>query len=298
MTQHKRSSQEYLESYPECFGNNLFDKLYRSVVGISGSTITKHSILNPDAPSNKRQITPFLHAGFLVYFENHRALATITAGHIVMQLKNAESETTKLGSLRILDRGLCPKDNSGVPLRLSMVRAYCSYLSDEHPDYGALQLPIYESQQIIASSEVSPVLTNEVASSSEEFEAYFMLGFPISARKQENIVNDGKKCHIRHHLGCPLLPVTPITDGQYAKRANGRFVAHIDIDDDPGVDDISGMSGGPVWGVRHEREKDCFVIKLVAIQSKWIKPARVIYAEYAQPFVHELENRFDSLLAE
>ena len=86
-----------------------------------------------------------------------------------------------------------------------------------------------------------------------------------------------------------MLSVTPIVGHNYQLDVRQRFIAKMDTPEDPGLSNIKGMSGGPIWGVR-EGEEGGLEIRLVAIQSSWDRNYKVILGEYAMPFLNEIRG--------
>jgi hypothetical protein len=113
--------------------------------------------------------------------------------------------------------------------------------------------------------------------------AHFLLGFPAEVSRK-SVVEDSTKGAVSLRVGTPLLPVHPVKEPpepfQYQPN---RFFARVpvftqDDEDETEVEDIKGMSGGPIFAVRFSKKKRTLSYWVVAVQSSWLKESRLIAA--------------------
>jgi len=86
------------------------------------------------------------------------------------------------------------------------------------------------------------------------------------------------------------MPVTISEHGQPEGQSRQRFCADMDSPDDPGLANIQGMSGGPIFGLR-KRDDGKAIVSLVAIQSSWYKGKKQVFGEYAKPFIESVDRQ-------
>lgn len=275
----------------------VVETLQKSIVAVSWATVLTEPVSQDGRIHERFGLRPHYESGFLVVLDDPKVLAVVTAGHILKQLEDLDGPGRRLVSLRIMDRGPAPDDNAGVPLRHDLVIRASPYSADGDMDCGALIVPAFEAATIQAGGVVGHIPSRLVADPSETFDAYFLLGFPASARVDSGFQPVGDITHFELSVGCPMLEVTPVSVDGYDVTGRTRFSARIDNPDQPGLRDIAGMSGGPVWGIRGTGAG--LEIRLVGIQSCWLPKSKVIFAEYAKPFLgalsHGVREVFDQL---
>lgn len=268
------------------------DQMYRTLVGL----VSLSALIDRNSSSED------LHADFRVEFRQESGflcdilgrVAVVTAGHVLSAIESDFSPPRRRLRFGIADRGPAPQHSTSVPVRWEECARFKVDLADAKVDFGAVILPAFETETILRGGSVSVISPAQIADPHDKFDAYVVLGFPVSAR-QRRLYRNHVGTVTSEALGTPFLPVTPVLEVPSALRANhDRFVAHIDVDD-PFVRDIKGMSGGPVFGIT--RAGTGLKMTLVAIQSSWNQSSRTIAAEYAKPFVHAATLKFQQWLS-
>lgn len=295
MAESDRKSQRFLSELSESSRTELFDNLYQSVVGLHWSSVLREPAAGESDFRRKRGLQVHTASAFLTPLPTSSVLTAVTAGHVISGLlENAKSPTRAVYQFRVMDRGPCPEGTSGVPVRVDSVAKWTTFEKEGDYDYGAMVLPSFEARMILAGGVAAPIPPEMLAEPEEEFDAYVLLGFPSSARTVLREEFDEDSGRMSMSVGCPMLPVTRMPDRNGGAASHPRFIAKIDAWE-PRLDNIEGMSGGPVFGLR--RDGSSLVIRLVAIQSSWFRDSRTIFAEHAAPFLGALDRQTAELLA-
>ena len=104
-------------------------------------------------------------------------------------------------------------------------------------------------------------------------------------------------------MGTPLLPIERVDDPPESFRYEpDRFFARVPVlaspnQDQGTIEDIDGMSGGPVFAVQFT-DAETLRYWVVAIQSKWLPDSRIIAACPIQPLADAISESIASHSAE
>lgn len=198
----------------------------------------------------------------------------VTAGHILEGLENAmhsgEVEITRsylldsYGSERVTDLPN-PIDFADIPK---------TYLYDNEAglDFGLLLLRPYY-QRLLEANKILPFSEIDWVKQPSRFEALFMLGLPFQFNpgdvRPEGITIEPALIRVVQLDGPPAdLPEAKETP---YPRFWGRIPGMI------GLSDIDGMSGGPIYGLAYDKDRN-LRYWAVAIQSGWFKKSGIVAA--------------------
>ena len=131
----------------------------------------------------------------------------------------------------------------------------------------------------------------------KDADVHFLVGFPRQARNVavSSFRADG---NVAVEIGAPLLPVYQVAEPPNVLRSKfERFYAKVPITrgkvdgEDVILDDIDGMSGGPIFAVKEIDGR--FRYWAIAVQSGWARQSRVLAACYTAPLVYALKKMID-----
>jgi hypothetical protein len=212
-------------------------------------------------------------SGFLV--QTKGLLIWMTAGHVLKKLN--EIIELKEGCIKARWIDNCPnKDAQCMP---------CDYPS-LHPisvdvegyDFGIVLLRQLYRDQLLKIKENMP-LTQVHWSLDDDFKAqgYYLVGLPQEFTKLEQIATSSEAHEYRSSstiVSVPLMreyPTTHQAESEFWKHKDNFYGKVFPIRNDDGdlLTDISGMSGGPIFGVV-KIDKSRFEYRLIAVQSCWL----------------------------
>lgn len=239
-------------------------------------------------------------SGFLAGLDSDRIL-WVTAGHVLKAIKAQVDEGMPL-KFRLCDGlGKAMPGGEGVPLAISFDDGCgtcpASFVDDEESgiDVGMLALRPIVLQPLLAHGGRA-VARIRVAKPSRAFHFYCLLGAPGKAVKQ-TMRRTPTGGLVRSSFGCPLIPLRRL----WARRAWRTSIPRMhfepiaqasdDLADENGLLDASGMSGGPIFGVRVGRKY--LSLCLVAVQSaqgRFATNRRVLHATPLWPVFDQLQK--------
>ena len=208
----------------------------------------------------------------------------VTAGHVIRQMESRLAYGRRIVTACLMD-GFSTK-TALPPIPFPLTETLHWHIDREGLDYALFPLrPLY-AEGLKAGGVLA---LNEEAwdNAPDTADAYFLLGFPTDVTST-SVIEDTRQGHAVLRLGTPLLPLQPVEDLPDAMRYQpNRFFAHVPVfnsDDaeEKTVEDISGMSGGPVFAVQFTKTGG-LRYWVVAVQSKWCKDSRIIAACPIQP---------------
>jgi hypothetical protein len=254
---------------PECdrYMKTIFNALTRHLVCISAS------IRRSDGREED-----LICSGFVVQVGDEWMIST--AGHFLKYLdENVRKGTSSIISASIADFfGPDAIVHHPTPFPLSTV--HTAYIDDDALglDFGFIFLSDL-FQQGIQKNGVKPIYEENWAKGNDiKCLNYYVLGFPKQVA--DRVAESGRKGYAPVLISLEELPSVP--DDVPTKPASkyrwfvGRLTASIDFH-------IGGMSGGPIVGVG--RDKDGHLVYwIVAMQSGWHRPSRVIFGCPVQTF--------------
>ncbi len=209
----------------------------------------------------------------------------VTAGHVIRQLEQRLADGRRIVTARIMDGFATDKALPPIPFPLSETPCLTIYKSGF--DYALLPLrpgyalPLLEGG-VLALDEAGWKDPPKAA------HAHFLLGFPAEVTKTSVVESDSKGAAF-FRVGTPLLPVETVEEipEEFQYQPN-RFFGRVPIftqddEDERRVEDIEGMSGGPIFAVRFSKKRRTLSYWVVAVQSKWLKKPRLIAGCPIQP---------------
>jgi hypothetical protein len=216
----------------------------------------------------------------------------VTAGHVLEEIDNERREGSELGSFRIWD-GWSPNAQYRDPFPFTFDGAPQYRVDREGLDYGLIRL---------CPNHVSLLNANNVVPVGEEhyekkwpdvFHGYAMIGVPgatVDLQRHRGTSTEARQSTCVLNLAEEPDPPTELV------KPFPRFYARILEPEDSPLwreigQDIAGMSGGPVIGIRRDGEELNYWI--IGIQSGWFKPRRVIAACYFQDFARIVAETID-----
>lgn len=225
----------------------------------------------------------FLYTGFLLHYKGN--LLWLTAGHVVDNLSQIlSSPNFSLSIMRWID-GYDVPGAEAIPVNHSnmLMKSWIS----EGLDFGAIVIPLLESQNLLANEKISVMeerIWRNLKYASPE--GYYVVGFPRvwNDFKETPVKGNQVLRSIKANLAClPAQPISPPIDSSsetFWKHSGAFYGKIIQYPDRPNlkVEDIAGMSGGPVLSI--ERSEDSKIgIRLAGIQVEWKPDSGIVRAE-------------------
>ena len=206
-------------------------------------------------------------SGTLIIVEG--ILYFLTAGHVLKSL----SELRGCGDVLIEGAALADifgyRRISDTPIPFDLKNSKLWFIDDEELglDFGVIPLGPHYARLLLKNGMVALCEENWTTQHRANFEGFAMLGFP--AERVSERVSDSSTVKIEATL-IPVQRLATLQDDRKTKYP--RFVGRVS----PGVPlkSLEGMSGGIILGFQ---EKPQLTYCVVAIQSSWNPPARIIY---------------------
>jgi len=228
------------------------------------------------AVANNGVGTPFNISAFVVSVCGEWFL--LTAGHIIEDLKAAKSRGQVLTGFQLSDSWASNTANRmPIPIDSDYLISRCQSLYDDNlgMDYACIHLNDYYRKLLQANGIVA---LDELAwerGLPESPDFHMMLGVPSQLSRVE-LQGDWPY----QQMNCVLIPVRPVQELPEQQRGlphrfYGQLDEHLRCPDGTPLDDIDGMSGGPIIGVKRN-EKGELRYWVVAIQSAWLQSKRIV----------------------
>jgi hypothetical protein len=222
------------------------------------------------------------HTGFL--YVHRGILCWVTAGHVVEHLDNIR-ESKELDILRLewLDASKKP-EHPAIPLTSEELGGRFIYADGW--DIGFLPIPAVRSNLIMAGNETMWVHARELQDSGPDTAKgrHYLVGFPHEYTDSKDIPG-GISTRVSW-VGLPVrqlqyVDVTKLVPGdrvpEFARNEQAFYGQIVDFaGGQPMPQSIKGMSGGLIF--RPFRDGDKSTLRIVAVQSAWDSPTRVIRA--------------------
>lgn len=205
-------------------------------------------------------------SGFLVEIEG--LWLYITAGHILEGVKRALSSGSNFDRWRLDDSTAGNKFNGfAVPLDFVVDEWLAIRDEDLGFDYAALPLlDLYRHQ--LAAGGARALGVDAWGTHLGEHEAWALIGIP-----SESVNFDGVTQLTARVVTVPLKPAATPLDAD--SKAENQFYATFAASPDGSIQDMDGMSGGPVFSL-HRRDADSWTYKVIGVQSAWYKNQKVL----------------------
>jgi len=232
-------------------------------------------------------------SGFVISIRDH--WFWVTAGHVIEKIRIAKEKGQLLGDWHLDD-----SDALGarfkMPIPFDFDDAFKLFFYDDKfgVDYALIYLSPYYCD-LLKCNNIEPL--NEQAwciGIPEDFDFYWLIGIP------DELVHPSMNTEIIMK-GCVLIPVQRIyeppveilTDlprfyGKIPDKLKLANAEHV-------IEDISGMSGGPIFGFKKDSD-DQLRYWVVALQSGWFKPKRIITACPVKNFADWIDSALEKLI--
>lgn len=209
----------------------------------------------------------------------------VTAGHILKELDEILNKTVKLTECVLVDY-FGPDVVSCHPIPFDYEGSSRFYIYDETDglDFGLVALRPYYQRLLEANGIVPVSKKNWIHPSTIKFDQYFMLGLPRRFITSE-VSTDEMGVQLVGSVFPTMIRITRLDDppNDLPKTTYPQFVGK--IDDKCSLDDIIGMSGGPIFGFANDR------YWIVAVQSSWLPCRKIIFACPVPVFVALIDKR-------
>jgi hypothetical protein len=236
------------------------------------------------------QLQFFSYSGFIVSFHGLWCLAT--AGHILEDLEQHLREgTIQVVSYALLD-DFGPEVISHDPIPFDYGRAPKYYINNKEAglDFALIGLSPYYQGLLQANGIVAISQENWEKQHEVDFGKYMMIGLPQKAIEASTWKSQDK-VHFEAFVRPMTIDIEKLDELPEGTRETSypRFIGK--IDGDLPLDDISGMSGGPILGFSKQADK----YWIVAIQSSWLSASKIVFgcpitiiADFVEKMVAEI----------
>jgi hypothetical protein len=263
----------------------LFQCLTKHIVGLAITDALNNPRSSTSDIAQDFDIQVFIISTFLILVRDLWFL--VTAGHTLEDTKKRLQSSRRILKSRLLD-GTSGMTGS-IPFDLNLSKIF--HIDRDGHDYGLIQLRPLFSQSLMQGG-IRPLTEKHWTDIPELADDYYLLGFPKQAQIIKITSNDNGG-RISTDLGVPLLALQRIfTPPKTLESPAERFYANVPITQIPeeikgenaSLTDISGMSGGPIFGVK-QIEQNKLRYWIVAIQSGWLSQSRTLAACFIKPFI-------------
>lgn len=209
----------------------------------------------------------------------------ITAGHIFEELMKASENGAELSDWCIDDSIVSNITEPPYPIPLDIDKDV-TWLSDAVPgiDYACFEIDVLTHQALLRQG--IQAISSEVwtANDMSEFSLWLLVGTPAI------LLNlDLNKPIAKTHVTIRLEKVNDVPPA-FNQTAYQRLYARLDfssITESGSSFDISGMSGGPIFGLRPSTSSYQYEYRIIGVQSSWNNVDHVAICA-AQPFIEAL----------
>ncbi|MFC1761060.1 hypothetical protein ACFL6U_03160 [Planctomycetota bacterium] len=290
----EQPTNDFLDRYHR-YGDQILARLVKHAVCLSWVDVKSE----PDGDGGKESdYSPqaFAVSAFVVSIRGIWFL--VTAGHILKDLQSRLSSGRRILKSRLFAGLTSTPSSESIPFNLGDAPQW--YICEDGMDYAIIPFRPAFVNPLIADGVIALNKihwTNYPDNNGE----YYLLGFPTQAQKL-SITSSGDTGNVNIQVGCPLLPVFPVSDPPEAlKQKHERFYAKVPFAkgmvDDPNVPltDIDGMSGGPIFVLKWIDDSN-IESWVFAVQSSWLKSSRILAACPILPLTNAIEKSIDEYL--
>ena len=242
---------------------------------------------------------PYLRSfsGFIVSMRG-TTWSVMTAAHAIRDLQGLNQLGHDLREWHVDDSPIQrPPEGLVVPLLWDFDSII--YLHDDAKGFDFALVPLSSREQaLLASNGVCAITENEIADPyAVNFDWWCLLGLPDAKARPDHT----RQVVEKPFLGLAVDPL-PGRPDWWPPESNPQFPMKYGLlmaTGDPDIDTLSitGMSGGPVIGLR-VTENGTVEWKLIGIQSGWVETRRAISAFAAKPVFDCVGRRIDDLRAD
>jgi len=205
----------------------------------------------------------------------------MTAGHVLRTLREEYPRigvTTSRFELQDRFAGSSFSGHAGVPFHFDSTA--CMELDEEWGDFGLIPLDALTVSQLKRGNVIAIKESAWGTRPLEEYTHLLLTGVP-----SETVTHEPGQMVLRHTL-IPLALCPP--NEQPPAGQVGKIKARLLQDESElaQLDDIDGMSGGPIFGVRDVDGVARYF--LVGVQSGWLRQSRIVTFSAAAPVLKQL----------
>lgn len=191
----------------------------------------------------------------------------VTAGHVLRDIRSAMQAGSTFDVWRFGDQAARgPHKEIGIPFHFAPEEWIVIRDESVGTDYAALFIrDLYKVA--LASGEVLPLSKAAWGDHATEYDQWVLVGVPA-----ETVVHDGESRITARLMSVAVKKVeAPEAAGE---KAQNQFYARLIDGSESIVQNIEGMSGGPVFATK--RVEDALKYTVIGIQSAWYRNSRVI----------------------
>lgn len=193
----------------------------------------------------------------------------VTAGHILKDIKSALDAGAQFDIWRLDDQTAGNRfKGAAIPFEFDVDRWLVIEDPDAGLDYAVVVLDRMYCLQLGAGG-VVPIDKTAWGDHVTEFDHWAMIGIP-----SETVVYDDKTLITARIVVAPLEPTNP--PAGVGQKAENQFFAKLKSDPVGFVNDIDGMSGGPIFALKKIGEE--WKYSIIGVQSGWYPRARIVAA--------------------
>ncbi|WP_053117155.1 hypothetical protein [Pseudomonas sp. P1.31] len=261
---------------------NKFTERIASSIGRHFVSLTciQHSL----AP---KAVRPLVFSGFVV--EIMGEWFYVTAGHILRELSSAINGGSTFDSWRLDDQTAGNRfNNVAIPYDFQLEQWCVLEEASVGLDYAALHLGGLYRQQLEAGG-IIPITKQAWGDYITEHDHWVLYGIP-----SESISVDDTTQITAKVVMVPIVSVEPPFLAE--QKVENQFYARLASGSEEVVEDIAGMSGGPI--VMLWKADDTWKYSVIGVQSGWYSSTRIIAACPFASFAEALESVVEEALSE
>lgn len=204
----------------------------------------------------------------------------VTAGHILRDIEKALDAGSTFDVWRLGDQTAGNRfNNTAVPYAFELANWFVLEDAGVGLDYATVHLGGLYRQQLEAGG-VTAIARNGWSDYLVEHDHWALVGIP-----SETVSYDGKTIITARFVMAPLhvTDVPPLAE----QKAQNQFYAKLADGSEQFVSDVVGMSGGPIFMLKHA--DGAWVYNVIGVQSGWYPASRIVAACPFSVFGHALE---------
>jgi len=234
-------------------------------------------------PDNTKKILLF--SGFIVDIRGNWFY--VTAGHILKLVQLSLANGGKFDIWRLGDQTAGNKfSDTAIPFDFNIEKWVVIEEEADGLDYAAIPLDEMYCRLLNAGG-VVPLGNDAWGDHLMEHDQWILVGVP-----SQSVAYDGKNIIVARPA---MIPLKEAEAHELAgSKSKNQFYGHLHQDSQSIVENIDGMSGGPIFAIKWNGEKLHYVV--IGIQSAWYSQDRIIAACPFSSLGHALEELVDSVL--
>jgi hypothetical protein len=247
--------------------------------------VTLSCIHHPPPPEN---IRIHVFSGFVVAVKGEWFY--MTAGHILRDIRSALAAGSKFDIWRFGDQTAGNQfHDTAVPYDFDIEKWFVLEDADLGLDYATVHIGGL-FRQLLEAGGVSALDKNAWGDHLTEHDHWVLIGIP-----KETVAYDGKTIISARFVMAPLNQTTGPLPAE--KKADNQFYAALADGSENFVNDVDGMSGGPVFMLR--QIENLWKYKVIGVQGAWYPSKRLLaicpfstFGEALEPIVEEALHLF------